>query len=473
MEAIQCDVVILGGGIAGYTAAIRASQLGKKALVVESRKLGGTCLHRGCIPSKALLKSAELFSQMKRSSEFGIQTGELTVDFGRIQARKNEVVNQLYEGVQLLMRKNKIDVIQGKGRLMGPSIFSPNSGAVAVEMEDGEMVTVVGKSTIIATGSRPRTLTGLPQDEKIMTSDEAFQMEQLPDSIAIIGGGVIGVEWASMLNDLGVKVTLIEASDRLLPMEDEAVSREIRRIFEGRGIQVRTGASIIPERVEPGGNLVQYTIDVSGQEETLEAERMLVSVGRAANVEEIGLENTDVQVAGGVIRVNSHYQTNENHIYAVGDVNGGLQLAHAAAHEAICAVEHLTGQAAYHTPAHRIPKCIYSRPEIGSVGMTESEAKSSGRRLKTGMFPFKALGKAWVMGETEGFVKVIADADNDDVLGVHIVGAHATDLISEASLAQLLEATPWEVSLAIHPHPTLSEAISEAMLAVDGKAIGI
>lgn len=465
------DFVILGGGPGGYTAAIRAAQLGKTVALVEKDKLGGTCLHRGCVPSKALLRSAEVFVQTKESAAFGVKTGEVALDIGQVHARKRQIVDQLHKGVQFLMKKNKIDVYIGSGRVTGPSIFSPRSGAVAVELADGESVLLAGDKLIIATGSRPRLLPGLEPDEHVLTSDEALELEMLPESLIIIGGGVIGVEWASMMNDFGVDVTILEYEKRLLPQEDADVSRELERLFKKRKIKVVTGAKVLPDTVVSGGDRVTLQAEVKGKPETFTADKVLVAVGRSANGDGLGLENTDVQVERGEIRVNGHLQTKESHIYAIGDVIGGLQLAHAASHQGIAAVEHACGLATEPPAPERVPRCVYSRPEVASVGLSEAEAKKRGHEVKTGKFSFQALGKAMVLGETDGFVKVVADAATDDILGVHMIGPQVTDMISEAALARVLDAVPWEIGQTIHPHPTLSEALSEAMLAVDGRAI--
>ncbi|MCZ8520622.1 MULTISPECIES: dihydrolipoyl dehydrogenase [Paenibacillus] len=466
------DVVVLGGGVGGYSAAIRAAQLGKSVAIVEEDKLGGTCLHRGCIPSKALLRSAEVFALMKESARFGVETGETRLNFPQVLRRKNEVVEGLHSGLQFLMRKHKIQVFYGKGRVIGPSIFSPRSGAVSVEQADGEIVSLVPEALILATGSRPRMLTGLePDGVKVLTSDDALQMEKLPASVLIIGGGVIGVEWASMLSDFGVDVTMAEVGPRLLPGEEEEVSRELERLFKKRGITIHTGCSVLPETADKSGTGLSIEAEQGGERILLQAEAALVSVGRRANVEGIGLENTDVRVEAGFIRVNASMQTAELHIYAVGDCTGGVQLAHAAGHEGILAAEHICGESVHPYLPHAIPRCVYSRPEAASVGWTEAQAKERGHEVKTAKVRFQALGKAMVLGETDGFVKVVADARTDDILGVHMIGAHVTDYISEAALAQLLEATPWEVGRTIHPHPTLSEILGEAMLAVDGQAI--
>ncbi|MDO3677069.1 dihydrolipoyl dehydrogenase [Paenibacillus ehimensis] len=468
------DMVVLGGGIGGYTAAIRAAQLGKSVAIVEQDKLGGTCLHRGCIPSKALLRSAEVFALMKDSNRFGIGAEAVTLDFSKVASRKDAVVEQLYSGLQFLMKKNKITVFQGKGRLIGPSIFSPRSGTVSVDQGDDEILTLVPEKVIIATGSRPRSLPGLETDGvTILNSDEALRLEKLPASAVIIGGGVIGVEWASLLNDFGVQVTVVEFAPRLLPSEDEDVSRELERLLKKRGVNVRTGTKVLTESVRKHEGGVTLKVEHREEEAELSAEIALVCVGRQANVEGIGLENTDVKVDGGFIRVNESMQTAELHIYAVGDCIGGLQLAHAAAHEGLTAAEHAWGQQPHKVEPHQVPRCVYSRPETASIGWTEREAKERGREVKVSKLHFRALGKAIVLGETDGFVKVVADKETNDLLGVHMIGPHVTDYISEAALAQLLDATPWEIGQTIHPHPTLSELLGEAMLAVDGRSINM
>ncbi|MBP1962055.1 dihydrolipoyl dehydrogenase [Paenibacillus aceris] len=472
MSEHRYDVVVLGGGIGGYTAAIRAAQLGKTVAVVERAKLGGTCLHQGCIPSKALLRSAEVYATMKKSEEYGIASGSLELKFESVLARKQRIVDQLHQGLQFLMKKNKITVHTGNGRIIGPSIFSPRSGAVSVEKEDGDIETLLSSNLVIATGSRPRSLPGLTIDgTHIMTSEDALRMQELPKSIIIIGGGVIGVEWASMLCDFGVEVTIVEYEKRLVSLEDADVSKELERLFKKRGINLVTGAKVLPDSVKAAEGLVTLQADKQGEIIDLQAEKVLVSIGREANIEGIGLENTDIKVDKGVIRVNRFMQTTESHIYAVGDVIGGLMLAHMAGHEGILASEHIAGQTPHELHAHLVSKCTYTRPEIASVGYTEQQATELGHQVKVGKFSFKGIGKALVYGDTDGFVKVIADSETNDILGVHMIGPHVTNSISEAALAQVLNATPWEVGQTIHPHPTLSEALGEAMLAVDGIAI--
>ncbi|ADP32998.1 dihydrolipoyl dehydrogenase [Bacillus atrophaeus] len=470
--ATEYDVVILGGGTGGYVAAIRAAQLGLKTAVVEKEKLGGTCLHKGCIPSKALLRSAEVYKTSREAAQFGVETSDVSLNFEKVQHRKQEIVDKLANGVQHLMKKGKIDVYEGYGRILGPSIFSPMPGTISVERNNGEdNDMLIPKQVIIATGSRPRMLPGLEADGKyILTSDEALQLKELPESIIIVGGGVIGIEWASMLHDFGVKVTVIEYADRILPTDDKDISKEMQNLLAKKGIEIVTGSKVLTDSfTKTDGVSIQAEKD--GETVTYSAEKMLISVGRQANVEGIGLENTDILTENGVISVNDTYQTKESHIYAIGDVIGGLQLAHVASREGIIAAEHIAGLEPLPLNPAFVPKCIYSNPEAASVGLTEEEAKQNGYQTKIGKFPFMAIGKALVHGETDGFVKIVADADTDDILGVHMIGPHVTDMISEAGLAKVLDASPWEIGHTIHPHPSLSEAIGEAALAADGKAI--
>ncbi|WP_456278353.1 dihydrolipoyl dehydrogenase [Bacillus sp. AK128] len=470
--ATEYDVVILGGGTGGYVAGIRASQLGLKVAIVEKGKLGGTCLHKGCIPSKALLRSAEVFATMKKGEEFGVLAKEVALDFVKVQERKSKIIDQLHKGIQHLMKQGKIDVYEGLGRILGPSIFSPMPGTISVQMNNGEEnQMLIPKNVVIATGSRPRTLPGLDIDgEYILSSDEVLELEKLPNSIIIVGGGVIGIEWASMMADFGVEVTVLEYADRIIPTEDLEISKEMQRLMKKKGVKIVTGAKVLPETVTKGQG-VTIQAEHKGEQKSFHADQLLVSVGRQANVEGIGIENTEIQIDKGFIQVNDSYQTKETHIYAIGDVIGGLQLAHVASHEGITAVEHIAGEKVEPIDPSLVSKCIYSNPEAASVGYTEAEAKEKGFKVKTGKFSFKAIGKALVYGESDGFVKLVVDEETDDLLGVHMIGPHVTDMISEAGLARVLDATPWEIGKTIHPHPTLSEAIGEAALAVQGKAI--
>jgi len=471
--AIQADVAVLGGGPGGYTAAIRAAQLGRKVVIIEQDRIGGVCLNRGCIPSKSLLRSAEVFHTVKEAARYGVAVrGEPELRYGAVLERKRAAVEQLHRGLQSLLKKHNIEIIHGRGRIIGPSIFSPRSGSVAVELSGGEMETVVPSQLIIATGSRPRELPGVKFDGfRVLSSDDALEMETLPKALLIVGGGVIGIEWASMMNDFGVDVTLVEAASRLLPGEDADVSSEMERLLRRRGVRVLTSAKLLADTFAPEDGGVAVKVETGEGTALLNAERMLVAIGRTANVEGIGLEATDVTVRDGFIAVNASYQTAEPHIYAVGDVIGGVQLAHAAAREGVIAAEHIAGLKPEPIQPHRIPRCVYSRPEVASIGWTESQAMSRGHDVKTSRLPFRASGKAIVSGDTDGFVKVIADRKTGDILGVHMVGPHVTELLSEAGLADLLNASVWEVGQLIRPHPSLSEMFGEAMLAIDGVSL--
>jgi dihydrolipoamide dehydrogenase len=458
------DLVIIGGGTGGYVAAIRASQLGLKAAVVEKGKLGGTCLHAGCIPSKALLRSAEIYTNTKHAAEFGVIAPEVGLDFSRVQARKGEIIDRLFKGIQHLMKKGKIDVYEGTGRIL-------ESKDILVELNNGESETLSAKNLLIATGSRPRTLPGLDVDGKyVMTSDEALNMDSLPASIIIVGGGVIGMEWASMLIDFGVEVTVLEYADRILPTEDKDVSKEIQRLMKKKGVKIVTSAKVLPETLEKGEG-VTIKAEYKGKEVAYTGEKLLVSVGRLSNIEGVGLEHTAVAVERGVIKTNEFYQTSEPNVYAIGDVIGGLQLAHVASHEGIVAVEHMAGEDTKPIDASLVSKCIYCSPEVASVGFTEDEAKEKGYQVKVGKFSFRAIGKALVFGESDGFVKLVVDEATNKLLGAHLVGPHVTDMITEAGLARVLDATAMDIAHTIHPHPTLSEAVGEAALAVFGKEL--
>lgn len=466
------DVVVLGGGTGGYVAAIRGAQLGLNVAVVEADKLGGTCLHQGCIPSKALLRSAEVFAQAKDGKAYGVVASDVTLDLAQAMRRKQEIVDQLHKGVEFLMKKHKVTVVSGYGRVMGPSIFSPTAGAVRVQRPDGESEILSPRYTIIATGSQPRALPGLPFDgEHVLSSDDALRLSTLPSSLLIIGGGAIGIEWASMMHDFGVEVTIVEALPRLLVQEDEEVSAEMARLLKKRKIRVLTGAAVDVASYRVQDGVCQITARIGDKTEGLSAQQILVAVGREARVKDIGLEATGVVVDKGVIAVDRTMRTAEKAIYAIGDAVGGLQLAHVAAHEGVLAMEAIAGHDAHPIDYDQVARCTYSHPEVASVGITEAEAKRRGYAVKTGKFAFRAIGKALVQGEADGFVKLVSDAQTQDVLGVHMIGPHATDLISEAGLALVLNASPWEIGQMIHPHPTLSEALGEAALSVDGLAI--
>lgn len=466
------DLVILGGGTGGYVAAIRASQLGLSVAIVEKNKLGGTCLHAGCIPSKALLRSAEVYHTAKKANDFGIQISHVDYDFSAIMSRKDKIVEQLHKGVQHLMKIGKIQVFEGFGSIVKKDESEDLPVFIEVVTKQNETTKILAKKCIVATGSSPRTLPGLEIDGKyVITSEEALQLQKLPNSMIIVGGGVIGIEWASILNDFGVEVTVLEYAPRVIPTEDVEISKEMLRCLKKRGVKVITGAKVLADTVLIENEKVSIQAEVKEAIQTYTADQILVSVGRIANVSGFGIENTEMTIERGNISVNGMMQTTDANFYAIGDVVGGLQLAHVASHEGIIAVEHIAGKNPHSLQNELVPKCIYSRPECSNVGLTEEAAIDKGHNVKTGKFFFRAIGKAMVYGETDGFVKFVSDADTGALLGVHMIGPHVTDMITEAELALLLNATSYQVGQMIHPHPSLTEAIGEAALAVEGLAI--
>jgi len=452
------DVVILGGGMGGYPAAIRASQLGLKVALVESNKLGGTCLHIGCIPTKALLESSELYHRVAtRGAEFGLKAEIVGYDYPKIAERRDAVVGQLYKGVQYLMKKNKIEVVEGKGRVRDRSTIEVGARQLKA------------KNLIVATGSVVKTLPGLELDGQfIVSSDHAVLSSSAPESICIIGAGAVGVEFATFYNQLGVKVTLLEALDRLVPLEDDDVSKELLSAFKKAGIDCRLGVKVSGAKKARGG------VSIETDQGEVWANQLLVAVGRAAVSKELGLEQAGVQLQpNGFIKVDEWMRTSVDSIHAIGDVVGGYLLAHAASHEGIVAAEDIAGQRLAPMDQQLITRCTYSHPQIASVGLTEKQAQQNGHEVKVGKFPFSAIGRAQIHGETSGFVKIVGDAKTGQLLGTHIIGAEATELIAEPALTQLFQGDAWELGRNIHPHPTLSEAVMEAAMAVDGHAIHI
>jgi dihydrolipoamide dehydrogenase len=452
------DLIVLGGGFGGYTAAIRASQLGLKVALVEEAKMGGTCLHWGCIPTKALLESSELLYRVRdRGKEFGVNASGLAVDYPTIAKRKDSIVDLLTKGVEGLMRKNKIEVVRARGTVTGKN---------SIQAGDRELE---AKNLIIATGSTPRSLPGIEIDGKrIITSDHAVHADRLPESVAIIGGGAIGVEFATFYHQMGVeKVTVIEALERLVPLEDEEVSGVIQKAFEKAGIDVRVGAKVQEAKATASG--VTAKLD-SGE---LKVDQLLVAVGRAPRSREIGLEEVGLKLSKpGFVEVDEWLRTGVDSIHAIGDLVGGYLLAHAAVHEGVTAAEDIAGKRMEPIHQELITRCTYSHPQIASVGLTEKEARDKGIAVKVGKFPFLAIGRALIHGEPDGFVKFVAD-ETGRILGTHIVGNQATELISEPALAQLFQGDAWEVGRNVHPHPTLSEAVGEAAMAVNGQALNI
>jgi dihydrolipoamide dehydrogenase len=450
------DVAILGGGMGGYPAAIRASQLGLKVALVEAAKLGGTCLHVGCIPTKALLESSELYHRVAaRGAEFGLKAEIVGYDYPRIAERRDAVVGQLYKGVQYLMKKNKIEVVAARGRLRDRNTIEAN----------GRMVKA--RHLIVATGSTVKTLPGIELDgQHVVSSDNAVLAKSVPESICIIGAGAVGVEFATLYNQLGVKVTLLEALDRLVPLEDEDVSKELLAAFKKAEIDCRLGVKV------SGAKKARDGVSVQTDQGEVWAKQLLVAVGRAAVSKDLGLEQVGVQMQpNGFIKVDEWMRTSVESIHAIGDVVGGFLLAHAAAHEGMTAVEDIAGQRVAPMDQDLVTRCTYSHPQVASVGLTEKQARDKGHEVKIGKFPFSAIGRAQIHGETAGFVKIVADAKTGQLLGTHIVGDSATELIAEPALTQLFQGDAWELGRNIHPHPTLSEAVMEAAMAVDGRAI--
>jgi dihydrolipoamide dehydrogenase len=469
------DLVVLGAGTGGYAAAFRAAQLGLKVALVDEDKLGGTCLHRGCIPTKALLESAAFVDRVRHAKDLGVVLpGEPTVDYAQMAVRRDAVVKRMWTGLKTLVTKYKVTWIEGRGRLEGPQkVRVSQPGEDGTPGAGGERV-LQATDVILATGSRVKSLPGLePDGRRIVTSDDVLRSDTLPKDIVIVGAGAVGVEFASMFHDVGVKVTLLEYLPGIVPLEDAEVSRTLERSFVRRGMDVMTTARFDPAAVKTGKSGVSLKVGPEGKDQAeLRAEMLLVATGRAANIEDIGLETTKVETDRGIIKVNGRMRTRESHVYAIGDIVGGLWLAHTAAHEGLIAAHTIAGDADVHEMDYtRQPRATYCRPEIASVGLTEEQVKAAGTPYKVGKVPFQAIAKAIIGGEYEGFAKIIANTENQDTLGVHVIGPHATDLIAEASLAFELDATPWEVAGTTHPHPTLSEVIGEAAMAVDGHSI--
>ncbi len=467
MADTQFDVTVIGAGPGGYVAAIRAAQLGLKTAIIEKDKeLGGTCLLRGCIPTKELLHSAEVVETVRKAEEFGITTSSLKFNFDTVQKRKEKVVRKLAKGVEYLMNKNKITVFKGRGRFEG-------KGRLVVTDALGKTQSVKTSHVVIATGSAPRLLPNLDvQAPRIVTSDELLELAQVPRSLIVLGAGAVGVEFASVFSRFGSQVTVIELLPRLVPLEDEEVSAELQKAFRKRGIKTMTNTRFESARVSKDEVEIIYK-DGDGKEGRLSAETLLVAVGRRPYTDGLGLENTRVELEGGYIKVDEYMRTAEPNVYAIGDVVPTPWLAHVASKEGILAVEHIAGRNPRPINYNHVPNCTYCDPEIGSVGLSEAKARENGYDVKVGKFPFSALGKAIILGQTEGFVKVVTDARYDEVLGVHIIGPHATDLLAEACVALGLEATAEELGRIMHAHPTLSEAIMEAAEAVHGLATSI
>jgi dihydrolipoamide dehydrogenase len=469
------DLVVLGAGTGGYAAAFRAGQLGLRVALVDEDKIGGTCLHRGCIPTKALLESAAFTERLRHAKDFGLKLpGEAEVDYVQMAARRDQVVKRMWTGLKTLVDKNKVTWVQGRGRLEGPTkVRVSQAGDDGTPGGGGERV-LQATDVIVATGSRVKSLPGLdPDGNRIVTSDDVLKSDKLPKDVIVVGSGAVGVEFASMYHDLGVKVTLLEYLPSIVPAEDREISQLLERSFTRRGITVMTNARFDATKVESTKDGVCVVVGPEGKEpQELRSEMMLVATGRAPNVEDIGLETTKAELDRGFVKVDGRMRTRDPHLYAIGDTVGGLMLAHTAAHEGIVAAHVIAGEKDVHEIDYvKQPRATYCRPEIASIGLTQAQAEEKGLPVKVGKVPFQAIAKAIIGGEYEGFAKIVGNKETDDTLGIHLIGPHATDLIAEASLAFELDATPWEIGGATHAHPTFSEILGEAAMAVDGRSI--
>ncbi|MCC9135480.1 dihydrolipoyl dehydrogenase [Pontibacter silvestris] len=461
--ASKYDLVVIGSGPGGYVAAIRASQLGLKVGVIERESLGGICLNWGCIPTKALLKSASVFEYINHAADYGITVGDASVDFGAVIKRSRGVADGMSKGIQFLFRKNKIETIMGTGKVTG-------KGKVEVTDADGKKSTVEATNIILATGARSRELPNLPIDgKKIIGYRQAMSLDKKPESIVIVGSGAIGVEFAYFYNAMGTKVTIVEYLPNIVPVEDEEVSRQLSKSFRKSGINIMTDSSV--ESVDTSGDICKVKVKTAKGEQILEAEVVLSAVGIQTNLENLGLEELGVKTDRGRVLVDDFYKTNVDGIYAIGDIVPGPALAHVASAEGIICVEKIAGQNPEPLNYGNIPGCTYCSPEVASVGLTEKAAREQGLDIKVGKFPFTASGKASAGGVKEGFVKVIFDAKYGEFLGAHMIGSNVTEMIAEVVVARKLETTGHEIIKAVHPHPTMSEAIMEASAAAYDEVI--
>jgi len=460
---MKYDIIVLGSGPGGYVTAIRASQLGFKVAVIEKENLGGICLNWGCIPTKALLKSAQVFDYLKHAADYGLTVKDFDKDFNAVVKRSRDVADGMSKGVQFLMKKNKIDVIDGFGKI------KPGK-KVDVTAADGKVTEYTADHIIIATGARSRELPNLPQDgKKVIGYRQAMTLPEQPKKMIVVGSGAIGVEFAHFYNAMGTEVTIVEFMPNIVPVEDEDISKQMERSMKKAGVSIMTNASV--ERIDTSGKGVKAFVKTAKGEEVLEADILLSAVGIKTNIENIGLEETGIATDRDKILVNAYYQTNVPGYYAIGDVTPGQALAHVASAEGILCVEKIAGLHVEALDYGNIPGCTYATPEIASVGMTEKQAKEKGYELKIGKFPFSASGKAKAAGTPDGFVKVIFDAKYGEWLGCHMIGAGVTDMIAEAVVARKLETTGHEILKAVHPHPTMSEAVMEAVAEAYGEVI--
>lgn len=457
------DLIVLGSGPGGYVAAIRGAQLGRKVSIIEREALGGVCLNWGCIPSKALLRSAQLCNDMKHAAEFGFETGPVKVDFPKVIERSRGVADRLSGGVSFLMKKNKVEVIRGNGQLLG-------NNSIQVTDESGNAKTYSYKDIVIATGARPRPFPGIDVDgDVIHTYKTILTHKRLPQKLLVVGAGAIGMEFAYFFNSLGSQVTVVEMVDQILPPEDTEVAKELEKLLKKQGITIHTGAKT--ENVSQSGKTVTATIKGEGFEEKWSGDCALMAIGVVPNTENIGLEKAGIKMDRGFIEVDDFLQTSTANHFAIGDIVQGPQLAHKASHEGIVAAEAASGQAHHPMKYDNIPSCTYCQPQVASIGLTERALKEKGIEYRTGKIPFSAIGKAIAIGEPEGFIKVLIDEEVGEVLGVHIIHAEATELISEAAIIRSHEGIASSVVETIHPHPTLSESMMEAMALAQGQPI--
>ena len=464
MADTEFDLLVIGAGPGGYVAAIRAAQLGMKTAVVEREHLGGICLNWGCIPTKALLRSSEIYGYMQHAEAYGLTVTGISFDMKKIVDRSRKVAGQLSAGVKGLLKKNKVTIIDGSAKLLG-------GGKVGVTAKDGGSTEYKAKHIILAPGSRARTLPGMEPDGKLVwTYKEALVPNTMPKSLLVIGSGAIGIEFASFFRTFGAEVTVVEVMDRILPVEDEEISALAAKAFQKQGMKILTNAKVTG--LQRGSDSVTATIDVGGKTETITADRVITAVGIVGNVENLGLENTKVKVERNHIVVDKYLRTDEPGVYAIGDVVGAPWLAHKASHEAILCVEKIAGLPDVHPmDVRNIPGCTYCQPQVASVGLTEKKAKEAGHEVRVGRFPFIGNGKAIALGEPEGLIKTVFDAKTGELLGAHMIGAEVTELIQGYTVAKTMETTEVELMHTVFPHPTLSEMMHEAVLAAYGRAI--